>query len=215
MARNTLLPGNGNFLRSELSRSIHNVLNRKQDALLGILGGALLLGTAPVLAQEPSSQELEEVVVTGLRGSLQASMETKRDAIGVVDAINAEDIGKFPGFESQRIPATHHRHLDQPARWRRRTGHGARIRRRIQHGHAERPHDAGGGCLSRRQRWATSRAFNFANLASESGERGRGLQDQQGRHRHRRHRRDGEHQDGAAARRRRRIHRQLRSQGRE
>ena len=36
------------------------------------------------------------VVVTGLRGSLKASMETKRDAIGVVDAINSEDIGKFP-----------------------------------------------------------------------------------------------------------------------
>ena len=96
MARNTQLPGNGDFLRTELSRSIHNVLNRKQEALLGIVGGALLLGTAPALAQEPASQELEEVVVTGLRGSLQTAMDTKRDAIGVVDAINAEDIGKFP-----------------------------------------------------------------------------------------------------------------------
>ena len=96
MARNTQLRGNGDLLRSELSRAIHNVLNRKQETLLGIVGGAMLLGTAPVLAQEPVSQELEEVVVTGLRGSLQASMETKRDAIGVVDAINAEDIGKFP-----------------------------------------------------------------------------------------------------------------------
>src|SRR6187399_1500288 len=63
-------------------------------ALFTIVGGAVLIN--PVFAQEQSSQELEEVVVTGLRGSLQASMETKRDAIGVVDAINAEDIGKFP-----------------------------------------------------------------------------------------------------------------------
>ncbi|MGB3612044.1 MAG: TonB-dependent receptor [Cellvibrio sp.] len=39
---------------------------------------------------------VEEVVVTGIRASLEASMDTKRNAAGVVDAINAEDIGKFP-----------------------------------------------------------------------------------------------------------------------
>src|SRR6187455_2197015 len=63
-------------------------------ALFTIVGGAVLIN--PSFAQEQASEELEEVVVTGLRGSLKASMETKRDALGVVDAINAEDIGKFP-----------------------------------------------------------------------------------------------------------------------
>src|SRR6185503_387846 len=63
-------------------------------ALFTIVGGAVLIN--PVFAQEQSGEELETVVVTGLRGSLKASMETKRDALGVVDAINAEDIGKFP-----------------------------------------------------------------------------------------------------------------------
>src|SRR5687768_966062 len=63
-------------------------------ALFTIVGGAVLIN--PVFAQDQSAGELEEVVVTGLRGSLKASMETKRDATGVVDAINAEDIGKFP-----------------------------------------------------------------------------------------------------------------------
>ena len=63
-------------------------------ALFTIVGGAVLIN--PVFAQEQGSEELEEVVVTGLRGSLKASMETKRDAVGVVDSINAEDIGKFP-----------------------------------------------------------------------------------------------------------------------
>src|SRR5688572_12308463 len=62
-------------------------------ALFTIVGGAVLIN--PVFAQE-QSEELEEVVVTGLRGSLKASMEMKRDAVGVVDSINAEDIGKFP-----------------------------------------------------------------------------------------------------------------------
>ncbi len=75
-------------------------------ALFTIVGGAVLIN--PVFAQEQGGEELEEVVVTGLRGSLIQSMEIKRDAIGVVDAITAEDIGKFPDSnlaESlQRIP---------------------------------------------------------------------------------------------------------------
>src|SRR6188768_2751294 len=63
-------------------------------ALFTIVGGVVLIN--PVYAQEQAGDELEEVVVTGLRGSLKASMETKREASGVVDAISAEDIGKFP-----------------------------------------------------------------------------------------------------------------------
>jgi TonB-dependent receptor len=69
-------------------------LPRTSKALFTIVGGAVLIN--PVFAQEQSADELEEVVVTGLRGSLKASMEIKRDASGVVDAISAEDIGKFP-----------------------------------------------------------------------------------------------------------------------
>jgi TonB-dependent receptor len=39
---------------------------------------------------------LDELVVTGIRASLTSSMNIKRDAQGVVDGISAEDIGKFP-----------------------------------------------------------------------------------------------------------------------
>lgn len=63
-------------------------------ALFTIVGGAVLIN--PAFAQDQTGDELEEVVVTGLRGSLKASMDIKRDASGVVDAISAEDIGKFP-----------------------------------------------------------------------------------------------------------------------
>ncbi len=63
-------------------------------ALFTIVGGAVLIN--PVFAQDQSAGELEEVVVTGLRGSLTAAMDIKRNATGVVDAISAEDIGKFP-----------------------------------------------------------------------------------------------------------------------
>jgi TonB-dependent receptor len=51
---------------------------------------------------------LEEIVVSGYRRSLEASLDIKRDAVGSVDAIVAEDIAKFPDLnlaESiQRIP---------------------------------------------------------------------------------------------------------------
>ncbi|MBT8089192.1 MAG: TonB-dependent receptor, partial [Gammaproteobacteria bacterium] len=51
---------------------------------------------------------IEEIVAVGIRGSLISSMNTKRSAKGVVDAITAEDIGKFPDTNlaesMQRIP---------------------------------------------------------------------------------------------------------------
>jgi TonB-dependent receptor len=56
-----------------------------------------LLGTlaAPVLAQE-ASDSTEVIEVRGLRSSLAESAAIKRNSVGIVDAISAEDIGKFP-----------------------------------------------------------------------------------------------------------------------
>lgn len=52
--------------------------------------------------------ELDKLVVSGMRSSLTKAIEIKREAIGEVDAIVAEDIGKFPAnnlIESlQRLP---------------------------------------------------------------------------------------------------------------
>jgi iron complex outermembrane receptor protein len=63
-------------------------------------------GSNYALAQD--NPIVEEVVVTGIRASLEKAMDIKRDASGVVDAIAAEDIGKFPDAnlaESlQRVP---------------------------------------------------------------------------------------------------------------
>lgn len=66
---------------------------------------AALCATAatPVLAQE-----VEEVVVTGFRQSLNKALDTKRAEIAAVDAIVAEDIADFPDLNLaeaiQRIP---------------------------------------------------------------------------------------------------------------
>lgn len=65
-------------------------------ALVGLMVGGAVLPTAPLLAQEQSGEFLEEVVVTGIRSSLQRSQDIKRNSDGIVDAISAEDMGVFP-----------------------------------------------------------------------------------------------------------------------
>jgi len=56
---------------------------------------SLLLGTGAVHAQQTSG-ETQTVVVTGIRGAIESSIATKRDATSIVEAISAEDIGKLP-----------------------------------------------------------------------------------------------------------------------
>ncbi len=72
---------------------------------------AVALGSVPAVhAAETSTttQPLEEVIVTGFRKSLEDSTTAKRESVGFIDSIFAEDIGKFPDTniaESfQRIP---------------------------------------------------------------------------------------------------------------
>ena len=69
----------------------------------------LFAQTAPPASPAQSGDDqLQEVVVTGIRASLQRSMDIKQNAIGVVDAISSEDIGQFPdaniGDAIARIP---------------------------------------------------------------------------------------------------------------
>src|SRR5438270_3924716 len=59
-------------------------------------------------AQQAATEQPQSIIVTGIRASLQQSRDIKKNATGVVDAISAEQIGKFPDVnlaESlQRIP---------------------------------------------------------------------------------------------------------------
>lgn len=66
---------------------------------------AVLLGAMPAAAQDQQQTEQpqqapeassEDIVVTGIRSSLQGALNAKRNAAQVLDAISAEDIGKFP-----------------------------------------------------------------------------------------------------------------------
>lgn len=67
----------------------------RKTKLAAAVSAALSIAAGQASAQE-SGEGLEEVVVTGIRGSLQQALDIKRETAGVMDAISAEDIGKFP-----------------------------------------------------------------------------------------------------------------------
>ncbi|HKE94269.1 MAG TPA: TonB-dependent receptor plug domain-containing protein, partial [Povalibacter sp.] len=145
---------------------------RFPKVLFTIVGGTVLISPAFAQQAAPAPESLEEVVVTGLRGSLKASMDTKRDAIGVVDAINAEDIGKFPDTNLsealQRITGVS---ID------RRNGEGATVTARgfgpefnlvTLNGRQMPTADAfGNGVPTAGGVGAANRSFNFANLSAD------------------------------------------------
>ena len=78
-----------------MSTKLSQAIKKANIALLtcGSLGALALTGM-PAFAE--SADMIEEVEVVGIRRSLQDSLNTKRFADSIVDAISAEDIGKFP-----------------------------------------------------------------------------------------------------------------------
>jgi iron complex outermembrane receptor protein len=90
--------------------------------LLGAVSATAVFVSLPAIAQDsgaPTSQEaatgsrdaaspVEEIVVTGVRQSLERAAEVKRDSVQVVDSIVATDIGKLPdptvAAALQRVP---------------------------------------------------------------------------------------------------------------
>ena len=73
-------------------------MNRIAMAVKSALGLAFLVPSSMVLAATaaPDDTALQEIVVTGIRQSVQVSLDAKRAAVNLVDVISAEDIGKMP-----------------------------------------------------------------------------------------------------------------------
>ncbi|KAG0923596.1 hypothetical protein G6F32_014221 [Rhizopus arrhizus] len=68
---------------------------KKTPVTLLAMGVALAL-SANATAQQQTATDLDTVNVTGYRASVEKALDIKRGEAGVVDAIVAEDIGKFP-----------------------------------------------------------------------------------------------------------------------
>ena len=60
------------------------------------VAAAVSAACALMAGQAVAQEEVEEIVVKGIRGSLTAALDLKRETSGVMDAISSEDIGKFP-----------------------------------------------------------------------------------------------------------------------
>jgi TonB-dependent receptor len=83
-----------------------------RHAVVAMLGVAALSTYMQAWAQDatakPKDMNLEEIVVTGQRAALIHAEEIKKESVGVVDAVSAEDAGKFPdenvADSLQRVP---------------------------------------------------------------------------------------------------------------
>ena len=98
-----------NILTASILASLFLVAAAHAQEAAEAASGANGAGTSPPAAQtrlaqndtrggkdNSNAQELGTVEVTGIRESLKKSLEKKRDADAIIDAITAEDIGKFP-----------------------------------------------------------------------------------------------------------------------
>ena len=74
---------------------------RKSALSLSIVAALAVCGTATAQDAQQSStkdeaKQLDTVVVTGIRGSIEKALDAKRDAATHVEVVTAEDIGKLP-----------------------------------------------------------------------------------------------------------------------
>lgn len=72
-------------------------LSSRERLLCTAAGGiAVLLASTGVASAQDASGVSEDIVVTGIRASLQNSEETKREQTSIVEVVSAEDIGSLP-----------------------------------------------------------------------------------------------------------------------
>jgi TonB-dependent receptor len=163
-------------LLSEKKRPVQNIILQKSARgylLMGASSLAIALGSGSAIAQttDDSDREIEEVVVTGIRGSLKRAQDTKRFSDGVVDAISAEDIGKFPDTnlaESlQRISGVSINRVNGEGSQVTVRGFGAGFNLVTLNGRTLPGADVALAGTDRSNAGGNSRAFDFSNLAAE------------------------------------------------
>lgn len=97
-------------------------LNRRARLLSGVAFGAaafMAVGSAhaqSAAAADPQATEVDEIVVTGIRRAIEASISAKANNTSIVEVISAEDIGKLPDVSIAeslaRLPGVTSQRLD-------------------------------------------------------------------------------------------------------
>lgn len=144
----------------------------KKKLIATVIASTVVTGFSGYATAQDDS--VEEVIVTGIRASMERAMDVKRESAGVVDSINSEDMGKFPDTnlaESlQRITGVS---------ISRQNGEGSEVTVRgfgpennmVTLNGRTMPTGttyAGGSGADGTTRSGGSRAFNFSNIASEN-----------------------------------------------
>ncbi|KQU56098.1 TonB-dependent receptor [Sphingomonas sp. Leaf339] len=165
-------------MRGFTARSLSRlVIGTSALALVGLPGMAVAQDAAATLGN-PGSSDIQDtpttsepttgddIVVTGIRASLRESVDIKRDGQGIVDAISAEDIGKFPDTnlaESlQRITGVSIDRSNGEGSFVTVRGFGPEFNMVTLNGRQMPTSSLGDGLSA-----PSSRSFDFANLASE------------------------------------------------
>jgi outer membrane receptor for ferrienterochelin and colicin len=109
-------PSTGRRAMTGLTISRMAPISRIALVIAGLTGSTVL--ATPAMAQDkadaqapataPSTVSDRDIVVTGFRSSLTAALQEKRASAAAIDAIKAEDVGKFPDSNlaesMQRVP---------------------------------------------------------------------------------------------------------------
>ncbi len=84
-----------NTLRAARHERARLPLSAGSALMLFAFAGAAAAQQAPA-SSAPPADNLDEVVVTGIRHGIEAAIEVKRESGSIVEAVSAEDIGKLP-----------------------------------------------------------------------------------------------------------------------
>ena len=70
--------------------SLKRTRTTQVSALTAVAGAVLLIST------QAQAQDTQSVTVTGIRSAIESAISVKKNAENIVEALNAEDIGKLP-----------------------------------------------------------------------------------------------------------------------
>jgi len=150
-----------------------NHTSNKGEKSFKLCKTAISIAVIGALSAPAYAQDLEEVVVTGYRKSLEDAMNYKRNNDGVVDAINATDIGKFPNTNLaealQRIPGVSINRVNGEGSQVTVRGFGGNFNQVTLNGRSLPTADIAevGSGTDGQNVGGSGRAFDFSNLASD------------------------------------------------
>jgi len=79
-----------------ISKSIQRPSFKLSRVSKSVAAALFVVSASPMQFAQAQDGTLEEIVVTGIRASLERGLDVKRNSRQIVDSISAEELGKFP-----------------------------------------------------------------------------------------------------------------------